>query len=420
MKSLRRPTLLWGRNRFFAWSIVFSCTVGVAASSGPIVLSSAGVLMEALHKEFGWNRGQVSFSVTLYTLITALMMPSLGHLIDRVGVRRIVVPAIVVSGAALCLVATSMRLWQFYLAVVVFSLVGSTTTSLPYVRVISMWFDHRRGLMLGIVASGIGLGFGIVPIVMQGLLQHFGWRSAYYGMAGVLAILIFPIQLLLLRDSPTELGLQPDNRQLASVRSEELPIAGDAFSAAIKTLQFWLLVLITFVFAFVFNGMTVHLVPMLKDNGISPSSAVFMASMMGFSLVAARILIGALLDSVFAPRLAIATFMIGSIGLALIAVSGSKIANLVGAALIGVGIGAETDIVSYMASRYFGMRSFGKIYGAIFGFFYLGTGLGPLALGVAYDRQGGYTAILIAYTVLCIVVTLTFAFFGPYKFDKAT
>src|SRR5678809_467494 len=106
IRPTQRPAfrkILFGTERCFAWSIILSCVVGVAASSGPIVLTGAGVLMAALNEEFGWNRAEVSFSATIYTMVTALIMPYVGHMYDRVGVRTIVLPAIAVSALALSL-----------------------------------------------------------------------------------------------------------------------------------------------------------------------------------------------------------------------------------------------------------------------------------------------------------------------------
>ena len=108
----------------------------------------------------------------------------------------------------------------------------------------------------------------------------------------------------------------------------------------------------------------------------------------------------------------------GSSGLILAAVNLSDAYNIVAAIMIGVGIGAETDIISYMTSRYFGLHSFGKIYGFFFAFFYVGTGLGPFALGVAYEMNGSYTTTLFWYAALCVAVTLTFLLFGPYKYHR--
>jgi MFS family permease len=419
MHQLATRKILFGVEKCFGWSIILSCIIGVAATSGPIVLTAAGVFMEELHREFGWDRGQVALSVTLYTLVVATMTPFAGSLFDRVGVRRVVLPAIALSAFALSVTTWITTLWHFYAATVLFSLVGAITTSMPYVQVTSVWFDRRRGFVLGIVASGIGLGFAVVPLLMQALLEVVGWRGAYIGVALVLLLLIFPIQFLLLRDSPADFGLLPDNRARGPTADTVAPCEGMSLQEALRKPTFWLLLVITFVFAFVFNGMTVHLVPLLKDNGLTPSDAVFGAAIMGMALFGSRILIGVLLDVTFAPKLGIVTFALGSLGLGLLAFNLSGALNLVAAALIGLGIGAETDIVGYMTSRYFGLRAFGKIYGAIFAFFYLGTGLGPLALGIAYDYNKSYTETLLIYASACVAVTLTFVVFGPYKYQRS-
>ena len=407
-----------GTGKYFGWGIVFGCLVGVTASSGPIVLSGAGVFMEALNREFGWNRGEISLSVTIYTVTTALLMPLVGRLIDQVGTRKVLLPAIACSALALILPAFMTQLWHFYLIIFLFSLAGAMTTSLPYVRIISLWFDRRRGLFLGIVAAGIGLGFAIVPMVMQGFLEVFGWRGAYLGIAALLAVVVLPIILIFIQDGPADVGLLPDNMQEEKVSASALTLTGLTFRQAMKTRTFWLLFVMTFVFAFVFNGMAVHLVPLLKDHGMEPSKAVLLASIMGMALFGSRIIIGYLLDVVFAPWLAMITFLMGSSGLILAAVNLSDIFNIIAAIMIGVGIGAETDIISYMTSRYFGLHSFGKIYGFFFSFFYVGTGLGPLALGIAYEMNGSYTSTLFWYAALCVAITLTFMFFGPYKYQQ--
>lgn len=407
-----------GTGRFFGWGIVFGCLVGVTASSGPIVLSSAGVFMDALNREFGWDRAEISFSVTIYTATTALLMPLVGRLIDQVGTRRILLPAIAFAAFALVLPTVMTQLWQFYLIIFLFSLAGAMTTSLPYVRIVSLWFDRRRGLFLGIVAAGIGLGFAIAPMVMQWFLDAFGWRGGYLGVAALLAVVVLPLIYLFIQDSPADVGLLPDNLKREKVSATVLPLTGLTFKQAMNTRTFWVLFLMTFVFAFVFNGMAVHLVPLLKDHGMEPARAVLLASIMGMAIFGSRIIIGYLLDVVFAPWLAIITFLMGSSGLVLAAVNLSDAYNIVAAIMIGVGIGAETDIISYMTSRYFGLHSFGKIYGFFFAFFYVGTGLGPFALGVAYEMNGSYTTTLFWYAALCVAVTLTFLLFGPYKYHR--
>ena len=115
------------------------------------------------------------------------------------------------------------QLWHFYLIIFLFSLAGAVTTSLPYVRIVSLWFDRRRGLFLGIVAAGIGLGFAIAPMVMQGFLEAFGWRGAYLGVAALLAVVVLPLIYIFIQDSPADVGLLPDNLQEEKVSASALP-----------------------------------------------------------------------------------------------------------------------------------------------------------------------------------------------------
>jgi MFS family permease len=281
-----------------------------------------------------------------------------------------------------------------------------------------LWFDRRRGLFLGIVAAGIGLGFMTMPVLMNFLLNIVGWRGAYIGIGAVILLVIFPIILLFVRDDPADVGLKPDGRDQEKVVASASSNVGMSLSEAMKTRSFWTLLVITFVFAFVFNGMTVHFLPLLKDNGMEASQAVFIAAIIGMSMFVSRIVIGYLLDKFFAPRLAIVVFLIGAGGIALVASNLSVAMSILAAAMIGIGVGAETDIVSYMTSRYFGLRSFGKIYGFLFSFFYIGTGLGPLVLGIAYEANASYTSTLYQFTGLCVIIILAFLSFGPYKYQQ--
>jgi len=418
MNLLKNNQFLCGTGRFFGWGIAFGCVMGVAGSSGPIILSSAGVFMDTLNSEFGWSRSDVSFSVVIYTTITALLLPLVGRVIDKIGARKILIPMIFFSAFAIALPVFMTQLWHFYLFIALFSIAGAFTTSLPYVRVISLWFDRRRGLFLGIVAAGIGIGFMTMPILMNFLLNIVGWRGAYVGVGAVILLVIFPIILFFVRDDPADVGLKPDGRDQEKIVASASSKVGMSLSEAMKTRSFWTLLVITFVFAFVFNGMTVHFLPLLKDNGMEASQAVFIAAIIGMSMFVSRIAIGYLLDKFFAPRLAIVVFLIGAGGIALVASNQSVTMSILAAAMIGIGVGAETDIVSYMTSRYFGLRSFGKIYGFLFSFFYIGTGLGPLVLGIAYEANGSYTSTLYQFTFLCVIIILAFLSFGPYKYQQ--
>lgn len=418
MTDLDYKKIKYGSGPFFGWSIVLGCLIGVLASSGPLIQGSLGVIMSSLTDEFRWNRGEISFVVTIYTAVTAALIPIVGRLMDRIGVKKILLPTIACSALLFMLPAFMTKLWHFYLAIFLFSVAGSASTSLPYTRIVSIWFDKRRGLFLGIVAGGIGLGFAIVPALSHEFMTLFGWRGAYIGLATCILIFVVPALAYLIRDEPGDLGLKPDGIGHEQVSQSASSDSGLSLREAARTRVFWLLLTMTFVFSFVFNGMVVHTVPLMNDQGFDPSQAVFAASLLGISMLLSRIVIGFLLDGMFAPRLGIITFLLGSAGLALLAFDLPFSISMLAVILVGVGIGAETDIIGFATSRYFGLKSFGKIYGCIFAFFYVGVGLGPLTLGIVHDRTGSYTSVLVSYATICIVITMAFFLFGPYKYYK--
>jgi MFS family permease len=418
MALFKKQKILYGSGRFFGWSIVLGCLIGVLASSGPLVQVTLGVFMSAMNTEFGWSRGEVSFIVTIYTAVTAALVPIVGRFMDRYGVKRILLPAVACSAILFMLPALIKELWHFYLAIFVYSIAGSVSTSLPYTRIISTWFDKRRGLLLGIVAGGVGIGFAIIPPLSHQFMVAFGWRGAYIALGLCILLVVVPALAFLIKDEPGDVGLKPDGTVEKHVSPSASPAIGLTLREAARTRVFWVLLLTTFAFSFFFNGILIHTIPLLNDHGFEPSQAVFAASLLGISMLIARIVIGFFLDVMFAPRLAIITFLLGSAGLLLLALNLPYWVNLLAVVLVGIGMGAEADIVAFATSRYFGLKSFGRIYGCFFAFFYVGIGLGPLTLGLAHDRTGSYSGILIWYTVFCVAVTMTFLLLGPYRYQK--
>jgi predicted MFS family arabinose efflux permease len=153
---------------------------------------------------------------------------------------------------------------------------------------------------------------------------------------------------------------------------------------------------------------------MLIDRGFQPGSAAFAASLLGISLIVGRVFVGHLMDRFFAPRVAL-VFLSGLVvGLALFAWGVSGFMVYFCAILVGLAIGAEFDVIAFFISRYFGPRSFGQIYGIMFGVFQFGSAIGPLAMGIGFDRTGSYSQVLWVMSGITIIAILMIAFLGPY------
>ena len=117
MTKLDYQKIKFGSGPFFGWSVVLGCLIGELASSGPLIQGSLGVIMSSLTDEFHWNRGEISFIVTIYTAVTAALIPIIGRLMDGIGVKKILLPTIACSALLFMLPALMTKLWQFYLLI---------------------------------------------------------------------------------------------------------------------------------------------------------------------------------------------------------------------------------------------------------------------------------------------------------------
>ncbi len=389
------------------WLIVLVCLLGISTGPAAFGLSSLGLLSKPLAAHFGWSRTQISAAVSLMMLATALSMPFVGRLVDRFGARRILIPSIVLLAGCFAVVPFVTHYWQFMAAYLAMGTLAVGTNSVPYMRILATWFDRRRGLAIGIAGSGTGLGFAYVPLLTEALIRHWGWQGTYFGLAAVLLGITLPLAVLVLRESPA--GNHADPERPASSGTGLLP------SEAMKTRDFWILAGIFVGLAFVLYGLIPHLVPMLIDRGIPAGTAALIASVFGLAAFGGRLLIGLLIDKYDARRIALFFFSLSAGGLLILATSAPAPMLLVVALLLGGSLGAEVDMLAYLCSRYFGLRSFAQIFSLLFAAVMVAMGLGPLAFGIVFDTTGSYGAILALGVPICLAAIGLVLLLKPYE-----
>jgi len=400
---------------FYGWWIIAACIVGIAANPGQAAFGSLGLFIVPLGEEFSWNRGEISLASTVFTVTLALSLPIIGKLVDRFGTRKVLMPSIVLFGSLLAAIPLlTSELWHFIGLFLLIGSLGAGANALAYLRTISAWFDRRRGLALGLAMAGGGLGYALVPPLVQYLIDEYGWRAGYFALAAVVLVIALPIVFLILRETPEEMGLQPDGDVVeADHDSAELAI-GMTRSEALRTRTFWLLAFIFAALTFSLYGLLQHLVPMLTDRGMDTSAAALAASTIGISIVFARVLIGYLIDRIFAPRVALVCFLLSALSLALLASGAVGATAFLAAVLAGLSIGAELDLLAFLASRYFGLKSFGEIYGLLFASFLVGASIGPVAYGYGYETSGSYVTMLALCCILILCACVVCAVLPAY------
>ncbi len=408
-----------GRAKFFyGWWMVVVAGIGLCLSYGPVIVYSFSVFIKPLALELHSSRASISLAFTLANLVQSVSSPLAGRLADRFGARRVILVATVIF--ALLLIFSHLlpaKLWSFYVFFCLLGFVGSGPAPIPYVKVISRWFDWHRGLALGLTMFGIGAGAILMPALAQKLIAMFGWRSTYLVIGSLVLLVCVPFVALFLKDSPEELGLLPDGAIAArNTTQQQGNEEGLTWREARRSATFWLMVGAVFLVGGSLHGCVLHLAPMLSDQGISPHRVALAISILGSALLIGRVGSGYLLDRFFAPRVGMCIFGAIVCGIALLRIGAASGLLFLAVFLIGLGMGAEVDIIAYLTSRYFGLRAFGEVYGYAFASFVLAGALGPWLMGLGFDRSGSYGSILVGFLLATLVAAVLMTRFGPYRF----
>lgn len=288
---------------------------------------------------------------------------------------------------------------MLYIGYLALGVLGAGTSYLAYSRAVNTWFVKARGIALAITMSGTALAAAIQPLVLPQFVAAYGWRAGYLALAAS-ALVALPLMLFVVRERPR---LQSEPKVLEGVTAGE----------ALRTRAFWSMAIGIFCVGMGLVGVHLHFMPLLTDMGSSPEDAAHAFALIGGGVLAGRFITGALLDSFHAPFVALFLFLLPPTGLIAFHLIGLPAAPIL-AICFGIATGAEADVLGYLASRYFGMRSYSEIFGWLFGFMALGSASGPLLTGFLYDGFGNYGYSLLATGILCAFAAVLFGSIGRY------
>jgi MFS family permease len=401
---------------------VATAALGLCLGAAPIIVFSFGVFFKPLSEAYHAGRGAISFAFTAQNLAAGLFAPLTGRLIDRFGARKVILPGTALFGVML--LSSKLlggKLWYFYVFLAVMGIIQGCTSPVSYSVVVSHWFNRRRGLGLGLMMLGIGVGAIVVPFTAQRLIAMFGWRAAYAVFGGMVLMIALPIAAVFLRNDPRDKGLLPDG--VVEAGEDAQPAAGERASVEGLTWKetwhsstFWLLVSSFFLAGASVHACALHMPALLTDRSVTAQGAAAASSALGLALMIARVGTGYLLDRFFAPRLAAFFFSAAAVGIGVLMFGAAGKAALGAAFLIGMGLGAEGDIIAYSFSRYFGLKAFGTAYGYGFGAYVLASAVGALLMGVGFDITHSYTVPLAGFFIALLLAAGLMTRLGPYRY----
>ena len=406
------------RNLFYGWKIIGTSIVGYSAAPGQFAVGILGIFVIPLQLEFGWSRTEIFLSITILTLAQAFFTPFLGRLIDNYGSKKIMMPSIFTFGLLLAGIPLFVgELTDLYLFYAVIGVICGGAAAVPYLRLAGAWFVKKRGLAFGLIMSGGGLGFAYTPPLVQYMIDNYGWRSGYYALAAIIIVVILPLIYVFIHDRPKDLNLLPDgdtvdvDESLVVTDKEEKIKLGEL----LRTPLFYQLFATFMLLTSCLYGLFSNLVPMLLDRGMDTTDAALAASTVGITIIVSRIVIGFLLDKFFAPRVGMICFILSAIGTAMLAFGAVGPTAFLAAIFFGFSVGAELDLLAYLITRYFGVNSFGLVYGILFAAFLGGISVGPLVFGRLYDFYGSYVNILSICSGILVLTAASMLFLPKYK-----
>ena len=384
-----------------------SSTIGLALGPSVIAVLTVSPYIGPIEKEFGWSRVQVSLAFTIVAYMIVLVSPLQGILADRFGPRRVVLASIPLFAASLAaLYFTPKNLLVYYTLWALVPVAAIGLWPLGCLQVVSRWFDRKLGLALGIANAGIGLGSLFVPMIVGPVLLQYGWRQALLVLAVLIVVVSWPIVFLFMRE--------PTAAEVAAQKRDTKKAFGLTFSEAKLESTFIVLNIAFFLLGLTATSLVSQQVPLLQEAGWTRPQALQLQQLFGFGLLFARVIVGFVIDHIFAPRVMMTVSIGGAIACVLYATYPN--AAYVSALLIGFLLGAEFDVLAFLIKRYYGNVAYGKIYGVIFGVFYLGSGLG--IAGIAWFRQafGNYNNGLFVAAGVLVASALLMVFLPAYRF----
>ena len=414
---------------FYGWKLV-GLTLLITALAGGPVWNGVGVWVKALEMHFGWSRTQLTGAFSLAQLEGSLIGPLMGYLIDKIGPRRMVFIGFSVTGLGFILFSQTTHIATFYISYALIMLGTAAGTWLPMMAVINRWFDRMKGRAMAVAGEGSFLGgLLLVPALAWAVnpAQH-GWSATAMWIGIVFLGAGWPLSRLI-RERPENYGQRPDGTPLsatsklfvepsnASINSYD----GPEFTArqAIRTSAFWYITFGHALSSMLIATLTVHMVPMLTDQGLSLQTAAYVWSVL-MAVGAIFQLIGGYVGDRIPKNIALFGFTaIQAVGFLMAAFVDSLSIAIVFAVVYGAGFGGRVPLTTAIRGDYFGKGAFATITGISMAPLYMFMLIAPLFAAAMFDARESYTLAFLILGGIGSLSGVLFLFAKKPRFSPA-
>jgi MFS family permease len=380
---------------FYGWWIVLASFLNLFFSVG-IIYYGFPVFYASLISALGFTRAQVIQGFFLGFVVAALLFGILaGVMIDRWGARQVIRLGIWLVAVPLVLMGFMSRLWQYY-ALCILEVVGYVLTGpIPNQVLIASWFQARRGRAMGYAYLGLGLGGVASPLLINGLIERYGWRRTFEIIGILILLVLFPVAQWVTRSAPQDLGLAPDGAQLSgdrglSVRPQDSSLRDADVSRALRSVNFWLILAGCTLTIGTIGAVVQHLILFLKDEGYSAARASRVSSGLLLSSLAGRVAVGYVADRYTKKNVMALFYLVLGLSVPLLLLAGRPAVAWGFALLFGFAMGADYMLIPLVTAECFGLAALGKLLALLIMGYSLGQWFAPWLAGRIFDAYHSY------------------------------
>ena len=389
---------------FYGWMVVFLGAFTMFSTT-PGQSDSFAMFFNSFVNELGWSRTYVSSLYSIATVCSGVLMFFVGRLVDRFGSRFVAVASALILGAACMLLSTVISPVMLFAGFFFARLAGKGALDLSSKTLAPNWFISRRALAIMLVGLGGTLGGVLFPLLNNYLITTFGWRIAYRILGGGLWVLYVPITLLLMVNRPEDVGMSPlgKTQEPATEEAESDSDPEPAFkqSQAVRTSAFWILTFVVFQSSLVGTGVVLHFVSIMETRGLTMTFAAVIMGIKPLVGIITTVLAGLVLDRVRRHHILLAiTCFMQVVAFSMLAFLQSAAMAYVYAVIGGMAGGIAIICIGVLKPNLFGRKHLGGILGVTAALNVVGSAIGPIIFGAAFDLLDGYTAIILLSSLL--------------------
>lgn len=400
---------------FYGWWILAAILPACVVHAGAPFYAFT-IFYKPFALEFGWTRSEAALAITIFMLTMGMTSPLIGKLTERFGPKTVILAGAVAGGICFLLASKINSLWQLYLLYFAIGWSYSACGAIPVNAIVARWFSEKRGLAIGIAVAGISLGGFIIAPASAYILTTFDWRITYIFLGLTSFVLVIPPLLLVVKNSPQEMGLSPyvikspvNDIKNPHKQTDETPACHEknwTVAEALRTSVFWIICAAVFMIYIGIGSVLQHKINYLNDMGISITAAALALGLTGAIGALGKIAFGFICDRFPAKYVAACCFATQGLGIILLIFADSMPMIWLFVLIFGFSMGGQYALQPLVTIYFFGLRSYATIYGLVYMSSAIGASLGPPLTAFAYDLYGNYIYAFAVCAIAAMVASL--------------